>query len=140
MKSIQFILFSLFASVQCVSYAQENTHIFVGQNDENGSAKTAFILELVGEDANDHVLMNDKGELYLKVDRIVAIPKDNLFNFMAFSGAQELPLEKLAKDGNAKLKDLGVSDKLIAQIDSKQQKLQQKLEKSKAKMQERARK
>jgi predicted ATP-binding protein involved in virulence len=124
MKFIPFILFTL---LSCVSYAQENTQILIGQNGH----KTAFILEVVGE---ENLFVNDKGEIYLKADNIVVVPKENLLNFMAASSVKELPLEQLAKDGDAKLKDLGVSDKLIDKVDSKQQRFQSKLEKQTAKM------
>ena len=131
MKIIPFIACSLL-SLFC--YAEENTHIFIGQNNHNGSYKTAFILELMNEDLTKNILINDQGEIYLKVDHIVAIPKENLLHFMALSGVKELPLDQLAKQSDAKLKDLGVSDKTIEKIDSKQQRFQTKLEKQTAKM------
>lgn len=81
MRFIKFISFCLFAIFCCASYAHENNYIFVGQNGADESAQTAFILELLGDDLENHVMMNENGEMYLKVDKIVAIPKETFIRF-----------------------------------------------------------
>lgn len=79
MKLIKFISFFLFAVTCCISYADENKYIFVGQNGSDG--KTAFILELIGDELKNHVQISENGEVYLKVDKITAIPKETFSHF-----------------------------------------------------------
>jgi hypothetical protein len=71
-KSMLFIFFAVFS---CQSYAHENEYVLVGQNSYDGQADTAFVLELVGDNLEDYVHINENGEVYLKVDKIVAIPR-----------------------------------------------------------------
>lgn len=93
MRFIKFVSFCLFAIFCCASYAHENNYILVGQNGADECTQTAFVLELVGDDLGNHVIMNDNGEIYLKVDKIVAIPKETFTHvasdaqgFYAFAG------------------------------------------------------
>jgi hypothetical protein len=76
MRLIKVVSFCLFAILCCISHAHENKYIFVGQNGADECSQTVFILELVGDDPGNHVMINDNGEIYLKVDKIVAIPKE----------------------------------------------------------------
>lgn len=71
--------------------------LFVGQNGNDG--KIAFVLDLVGDDLENHVQINENGEVYLKVDKIVAIPKDTLSHFAYLSGLGN------AQGASAALKD-----------------------------------
>jgi hypothetical protein len=77
MKLIRIISFFLFAAISCISYAKENKCIFIGQN-EVGDAKTVFILEMLGDDFDNYVHINEHREVYLKVDKILAVSKENL--------------------------------------------------------------
>jgi hypothetical protein len=79
--------FFLFIVLCCTSYAHQNKYIFVGQNENDGVAKTVFLLELTEDNLGDHIQINESGEVYLKVDRIVAIPRESILNF-AFVKAQ----------------------------------------------------
>lgn len=88
MKFIRFMSFCLFLVLSCKSYAHENKYVFIGQNEGNGQAKTAFILELRGDDLENHVQISESGEVYLKVDKIIAVPKETFFHFA--SEGQEL--------------------------------------------------
>jgi hypothetical protein len=90
MKFIRFISFCLFLVLSCKSYAHENKYVFVGQNEGNGQAKTAFILELMGDDLENHVQISESGEVYLKVDNIIAVPKETFSNFASHGNAQGL--------------------------------------------------
>lgn len=72
MKSVLFIFFAI---INYQAYAHENEYVLVGQNHHDGQADTAFVLELVGDNVDDYVHINESGEVYLKVDKIVAIPR-----------------------------------------------------------------
>ena len=88
MKFISYISFFLFA-VTCTSYATDNNkYIFVGQNSQSGHEKTMFVLELMDEELENHFLINGNGEVYLKVDKIVAIPKENPGSISYFGSVQ----------------------------------------------------
>lgn len=76
MKLIKYIFFFLFFS-SCFSYANENKYTFVGQNNEG---KTAFILELV-DDLGDNIQINENGEVYIKVDKIIAVSEENVTEY-----------------------------------------------------------
>lgn len=76
MKSMKLFSFWLAMSVLGMTYAEENGQLFIGQIDCRGETKVAFVLELVNNDLE--YVINEHGELYLKVDRIVQLPKDLL--------------------------------------------------------------
>lgn len=83
MKLIRVISFFLFAAISCISYAKENKCIFIGQN-EGDDAKTVFILEMLGDDFDNYIHTNEHGEVYLKVNKLLAISKETL-NQVVFS-------------------------------------------------------
>jgi len=56
------------------SYAHENKGVFVGQNGD----ETTFILEVIRDVPNDHILISEEGEVYIKVDKVIPIQADNL--------------------------------------------------------------
>lgn len=87
MKFVRNIVLFLFAVACSISYTDENKYVFVGQNESEGCAKTAFILELIGEDLSDHIQISENGEMYLKVDKILAIPKEALAPTTYFASA-----------------------------------------------------
>ena len=91
MKFIRVFSFFLFVVTCCTSYANENKYIFVGQTGNDEFAKTAFVLELVGDDLEQHVQINETGEVYLKVDKIVAIPKETFSRFANLAGSNSQP-------------------------------------------------
>ena len=72
MTLIKRIFFFLFTVISFTSYANDNSYILVGQNGSEG--KTAFVLELTGDDLGDNVQISENGEIYLKVDKIIAMP------------------------------------------------------------------
>lgn len=88
-KVIQIVSCFLCAVICCTAYADENKYIFVGQNENEGFAKTAFILELVGDDLENHVQINGNGEVFLKVDKIVAVPKEVFSHFAQHANTGE---------------------------------------------------
>lgn len=77
MKFIRSISFFLFLIICSASYAHENKYIFVGQNNEG---KTAFVLELV-DDLGDNIQINENGEVYIKVDKIIAVTEENVTEY-----------------------------------------------------------
>jgi hypothetical protein len=96
MKLMKFISFFLFAILCCTSYAHENKYIFVGQNENDNCAQTAFILELDGEDLEDHIQKKENGEVYLKVNKIIAVPKGTLIHFANLVNATGSPNTAMA--------------------------------------------
>ncbi len=103
MKSVKFLSFFLFAILCCTSYAHENNFVFVGQNGAGECTQTAFILELLGDNLENHVMINENGEVYLKVDKIIAIPKEALNHFpitadTSFPGNGEVSLTKASRN------------------------------------------
>ncbi len=58
------------------SYANENNFVLVGQN--NSEEKPAFILQLFAEELDQYFQINENGEVYLKADKVIAIPKEAL--------------------------------------------------------------
>jgi hypothetical protein len=62
----------------CLSYAHENRYILVGQNNCQGCTKTAFILDLRGDNLEHQLQISDNGEVYLKVDKIIAFSEKEL--------------------------------------------------------------
>jgi hypothetical protein len=90
MKFIRFCTFFLFITACCTFYANENKYVFVGQNGNDGLAKTVFVLELMGADLEQYVQINENGEVYLKVDKIVAIPKETFSHFASFCNSTML--------------------------------------------------
>jgi len=96
MNFIKQVSFFLLTILCCTSYAHENKYIFVGQNGNEGSP--AFILELLGSEAEQYCHISDSGEVYLKVDKIVAIPKNSLKLFTQMvtpSSAQNVSLASM---------------------------------------------
>ena len=83
MKLIKLVSLFLFTIISCTTFADENKYIFVGQNEMAESTETAFILEVADGALENHVHISENGEIYLKVDKIVAIPKSSLFNFQS---------------------------------------------------------
>ena len=84
--------FLLFSVLFCTSYANENKYIFIGQNDYEGGKKTAFILEVLEEDLENIVQINGEGEISLKVDGIISMPKDTfsrIISLNAFENSYE---------------------------------------------------
>jgi Zn finger protein HypA/HybF involved in hydrogenase expression len=81
MKFIKLCSFLLLAFFCYNIHAEENKYIFVGQNGSDSSAKTAFVLEITDENIDNVFLMNEAGEIYLKADKVVAVPKNLLMNF-----------------------------------------------------------
>lgn len=82
MKLMKFFSVLMFCIFCCTTYAHENKHIFIGQNGSGESAKTTFLLEVFStEDLNNSFVMNEDGEIYLKADQIVSIPKEMLADF-----------------------------------------------------------
>src|SRR3990167_9529567 len=73
------------------SYGNENKYIFVGQTGSDELATTAFVLELIGDNLEQHVQINETGEVYLKVDKIVAIPKETFSRFANLAGSNSQP-------------------------------------------------
>lgn len=80
MRSISLLFFIFFFN--CLSHASANTHVFIGQQQDGASMKTAFILELLDEDLERSVMYNEDGELFLKADKIMAVPKEALIPFL----------------------------------------------------------
>ena len=78
MTLMKYIFFFLFTVVSFTSYANDNTYILVGQNGSEG--KTAFVLELTCDDLGDNVQISENGEIYLKVDKIIAMPNGSYQN------------------------------------------------------------
>jgi hypothetical protein len=70
------ICFFIAALVSCISYvkANENKYVFVGQRGN----ETAFVLDIISDDMANNVTIEENGEVWIKVDKIVAIPKDQL--------------------------------------------------------------
>ena len=83
MKLIKLVSLFFFTIISCISFADENKYIFVGQNETAESTETAFILEVEDGALENHVHISENGEVYLKVDKIIAIPKDSLFDFQS---------------------------------------------------------
>jgi len=77
MKSIKKALLFLFFVITCTSYANENKYIFVGQNECEGSLTPCFILDPMTNFSEDQIMITDNGEIYLKVDQIIAIPREH---------------------------------------------------------------
>ncbi len=75
MKLVKYCFFLLGMSVLGMIYAEEKRQLFIGEVDCRGDPKVAFVLELINNDL-DYVI-NEHGELYLKVDRIISLPKDS---------------------------------------------------------------
>lgn len=87
MKFIRFFAFFLLVITCCTTYGNENKYVFVGQNENDGLAKTAFVLELIGDNLEQYFQINDNGEVCLKLDKIVAIPKETFSHFAALAGS-----------------------------------------------------
>ena len=73
MYSIKRVIFFIAALVSCISYAKahENKYYFVGKNGD----ETAFVLDIHSNNMENCVSISENGEVWLKVDKIVAIPK-----------------------------------------------------------------
>lgn len=76
MNRMKGICFFIAALVSCISYAKanENKYVFVGQKGN----ETAFVLDIISDDMENSVSIAENGEVWIKVDKIVAIPKDQL--------------------------------------------------------------
>lgn len=73
-------------SVFCfTSYASENKHFFIGQTGSGESVRTAFILEVTADNFLDHMQITENGEVFLKADQVLAIPKETLSNLVSFA-------------------------------------------------------
>lgn len=83
MKFLSFLLltFSCFTA-----QASESKYIFIGQQENGDQSKAMFILDLMGDDIDSYAKINDNGEVYLKVDKITAIPRENFVHFAQNGG------------------------------------------------------
>lgn len=81
MKLLKMCSFLMLLILFCTTYADENKYIFIGKNGNGESAKPAFILEVSAEDANSVFALSEGGEIHLKADQIVLLPKEALTNF-----------------------------------------------------------
>lgn len=92
------MFFFVSAFTSFISYANaEHQHVFLGQvQDGNNSAKTIFMLDLVGDDLENHVMITETGEVFLKVDKIVAIPRNQLFFYSDEVTNAALPFQTLS--------------------------------------------
>ena len=79
MKFINFIFFLIFSIACYTSHANENKYIFVGQNGNEESSQPAFILQLNADALETFAFINENGEVYLKVDKITAISKEDSY-------------------------------------------------------------
>jgi len=95
MKLIRVLSFFLFA-ISCITHAHENKYIFVGQNESVGDAKTVFILELLGDDFENYVYTNERGEVYLKADKVFAISKEALHQSVNVENMSNLSTTELS--------------------------------------------
>ena len=75
MNFIKRIPFFLFIVVCYTSYASENTYVLMGQNEKGDS--TTFLLELMDSDIEQYCHISENGEIHLKADKIIAIPKSS---------------------------------------------------------------
>jgi hypothetical protein len=80
--------FFLLAASSCISYAKENKSIFIAQN-EVGDAKTVLMLEMPGDDLENYVHINEQGEVFLKVNKLVAMSKETLTQVVFSSTGRE---------------------------------------------------
>ncbi len=79
MKAIRFFIPLLVAlSSFAISHAGENGTVLVGQTETGGQTRVAFVLELLEQDIQNYCVVNEKGEVFLKVDRVIAMPNGAL--------------------------------------------------------------
>jgi hypothetical protein len=80
---MKYIRFLFLLTLSCTVFAAENKHIFVGQIATNGVEKSVFLLNLLDEaDLQNCMAITEDGEVYIKVDKIVAIPQSEIANFL----------------------------------------------------------
>ncbi len=85
MKFIKTLFFFLMLTTCFTSYANENKYIFVGKTGAAEDEKIAFILNLLDTDIEKYILISEAtGEVFIKVDKIVAASKDPLLDFRSF--------------------------------------------------------
>ena len=65
MKLMKFFSFLILIITCCTTYVHENKYIFIGQNGNEESAKTAFVLEVSAQGADGVFVMNGTGEVKL---------------------------------------------------------------------------
>ena len=80
MKYIRALFLLCFAGLHFTGYGQVSESIFIGQNNENGQLQTAFILNIIGDCQEKDFIISEDGEVYLKVDKIIALPKEALYS------------------------------------------------------------
>ena len=72
MKFRHFISLLVLLSLCAISYAFEEEYVFVGKNGE----EIAFTLNIMGDISKvHHIQICEDGEVYIKVEKIIAIPK-----------------------------------------------------------------
>src|ERR1700722_3797728 len=98
MKTICLMLLFLIAALPFTSYDEESNHILVGQKDD----KVVFLLEVVGNDFENNVIVTESGEVYLKADKILTVPKEALMNFVAASAPNTSAAEGMAQIDSGK--------------------------------------
>lgn len=79
MKFIKTTLAFLSSITLFTGYAHENKQIFLGMTGHGKEEKVAFILNLLDEEVEKYLhISEDSGEVYLKVDSLVSMPKSAL--------------------------------------------------------------
>lgn len=75
------------ALVACMfsAVAHENKYVFVGQN----GTESVFTLEIIGDLPADRIQIDLDGEVHIKVDKIIAIPKET-FSQLSEASAQSM--------------------------------------------------
>lgn len=75
MRCVKLVCFLIATLITCISYANtnENKYVFVGQTGN----ETSFVLEII-DDNMDNIAINENGEVWIKVDKIIAVPKAEL--------------------------------------------------------------
>lgn len=63
--------------------AHENKCVFVGQN----GTESVFTLEIIGDLPADHIQIDPNGEVHIKVDKIIAVPKETFSQFSEASAS-----------------------------------------------------
>jgi len=57
--------------------AHESKSVFIGQN----GADSVFTLEIIGDLPADHIQIDPDGKVHIKVDKIIAVPKETVSQF-----------------------------------------------------------
>ncbi len=91
MKLIKTLFIFLFLTAIFTSYAHENKHIFVGKTGQGDDEKVSFILNLLDDEVEKYIHVSEEtGEIFLKVDNIVSVPKAALAQ-TGFNAESDLP-------------------------------------------------